>query len=170
MKDCLVIGRSPFINKVKWDKVDFNRFFVICINYPVPDIPVDVVIARDDCVEPLLAPDTKFISPRTGYRFTDNPVSEKDIGFCCYTSTSAVYYAVKQGFQNIYLIGVDHKEDNLPFSHYDGIVNTRNALVVSQKEAKNHIYQFTGCRIYQTNPTVKNEWGLPYKSIKSLYL
>lgn len=168
MKECLIIGRSPFINKVDWEKIDWGRFFVICINYPVPDIPVDVVIAKDDYVKPILAPATKFISPNTGYKFTSEPKNENDIGFVCYSSTSAVYYAVKQGFKKIYLIGVDHKEDDKPFIHYDGVLNNRIASSKAQKEAKNYIYKFNAS-IYQTNPQVKDEWLIPYKNIKIIY-
>ena len=166
MNECLVIGRSPFVNKVKWSKIDFNRFFVICVNYPVPDIPVDIVIAKDEWVKPTLAPATKFISPNTGYNFTRHPVKENDIGFLSYTSTSAVWLANKMGLKS-YLIGIDHKEDNKPFLHYDGIQNKNIATIESQKEVKNYISQYN---VYQTNPTVKNEWGVPFIDIKSLYV
>ena len=166
MKECLIIGRSPFVNKVDWHKIDFNRFFVICINYPVPDIPVDVVIAKDEVVNPVLAPATLFISPNTGYNFCYNPVNPKDIGFLNYTSTSAVWYANKKGLKS-YLIGIDHKEDNKPFIHYDGIINNNIATVQSQKEVKDYISKYN---VYQTNPTVKDEWDLPYVDIKSLYV
>lgn len=166
MKECLIIGRSPFINKVNWNKIDFKRFLVICINYPVPDIPVDIVIAKDEWVNPVLAPATKFISPKTGYNFTPNPKNSNDIGFLWYTSTSAVWLANKMGLKS-FLIGVDHKEDNKPFLHYDGILNKNIATIQSQKEVKDYISQFN---VFQTNPTVKNEWGVPYVNIKSLYV
>lgn len=168
MKSCLIIGRSPFINQVKWDKINFDNFFVICINYPVPDIPVDVVIAKDEWVKPVLAPDTQFISPNTGYNFTDSPKSEKDIGFCIFSSTSAVYYANKLGFRTVYLIGIDHKEDNKPFEHYDGIINKIPSSIDANKRAKQYIQSFD-MTIYQTNPTVKSQWGLPFKNIKTIY-
>lgn len=166
MNECLVIGRSPFVNEVQWSKIDFNRFTVICVNYPVPDIPVDIVIAKDEWVKPILAPQTKFISPNTGYNFTRHPIKENDIGFLDYTSTSAVWLANKLGLKS-YLIGIDHKEDNKPFLHYDGIQNYNIATIESQKEVKNYISKFD---VYQTNPTVKNEWGVPYIDIKSLYV
>lgn len=169
LKSCLIIGRSPFVNKVAWDKVDWDRFFVICINYPVPDIPVDVVVAKDEWVNPVLAPDTKFISPIKDYHFTDNPVSDKDIGFRMYSSTSAVYYAHKMGFKTAYLIGIDHKEDNKPYKHYDGIINKTPSSDSSNRIAKEYIQSFNDMLIYQTNPTVRKQWGLPYRSINSIY-
>ena len=166
MKECLIIGRSPFVNQVEWSKIDFNRFLTICINYPVPDIPVDIVIAKDEWVKPILAPKTQFISPNTGYNFTNHPIEENDIGFLTYTSTSAAWLANKLGLIS-YLIGVDHREDNKPFLHYDGIQNLNIATIESQKEVKDYISQFN---VYQTNPTVKNEWGVPFIDIKSLYV
>lgn len=166
MNECLIIGRSPFVNEVNWSKIDFNRFLVICINYPVPDIPVDIVIAKDEWVKPVLAPATQFISPNTGYNFTSNPIKENDIGFFMYTSTSAVWLANRKGLKS-YLIGVDHKEDDKPFLHYDGIQNKNIATIESQKEVKKYISQYD---VYQTNPTVKNEWGVPFIDIKSLYV
>lgn len=170
MKDCLLIGRSPFVNKVDWSRIDFNRFFVICINYPVPDIPVDVVIARDDTPNPVLAPATKFISPRTNYKFKEKAVLPNDIEFCCYTSSSAVFLAHKMGFNRVYLIGIDHIEDNKPFKHYDGIVNNGIATITSNRLCKNYICSYKDkMSIYQTNPTVKEQWDLPYLDIATLY-
>lgn len=167
MKDCLVIGRSPFINQVKWNRIDFNKYFVICCNYPVPDIPVDIVVARDDTPRPVLAPATKFISPRTGYKFTETPVEEKDIGFCCYTSSSAVWLSKRLGFDKSFLIGIDHIEDDKPFKHYDGIINNGIASAFSNKLCKEYIQKFSG--VYQTNPTVKEQWDLPFVDISTLY-
>lgn len=169
MKDCLIIGRSPFVNQVKWDKVDFKRFFVICINYPVPDIPVDIVIARDETPKPVLAPLTQFISPRTGYYFTNEPKEDKDIMFVCYTSSSAVYIAQKMGFNRGYLIGIDHIEDDKPFTHYDGIINKGVATSFSNKLCKDYICSVRGISLYQTNPTVKPQWDLPFMDIATLY-
>ena len=169
MKDCLLIGRSPFVNKVKWNKVDFERFFVICCNYPVPDIPVDIVIARDDTPRPVLAPATKFISPRTNYKFVTEAKHETDIEFCCYTSSSACYLARKLGFKRGYLIGIDHVEDDKPFKHYDGIINNGVATSFSNKLCKNYICSLKGISLYQTNPTVKEQWDLPFADIATLY-
>lgn len=171
LKECLIIGRSPFVNKVKWDKVDFNRFTVICINYPVPNIPVDVVIARDYCVEPVLAPATEFISPNNGWNFCYPPTTETDLGFKCYTSTSAVYLAWKRDFRKAYLIGIDHKEDNKPFKHYDGVINENIAKASANATAKEYIKSFSKTMdIYQTNPTVVKQWGLPYCPLEKLYI
>lgn len=170
MKDCLIIGRSPFVNQVKWNKIDFSKYFVICINYPVPDIPVDIVIARDDTPNPVLAPATKFISPKTNYHFTEKATENNDIEFCCYTSSSAVYLASKMGFKRVFLIGIDHVEDDKPFVHYDGIVNKGVATSFSNRLCKNYICQYKSkMSIYQTNPQVSNQWDIPYKSIKTLY-
>lgn len=167
MKDCLVLGRSPFINKVKWKKVDFDRYFVICCNYPVPDIPVDIVIARDDSPNPVLAPATKFISPRTGYRFVPEAKKENEVEFCCYTSSSAVWLSKKLGFERSILIGIDHIEDDKPFIHYDGIVNNGIASALSNKLCKEYISRFKG--VYQTNPQVYKDWKVPYLNIELLY-
>lgn len=170
MKESLIIGRSPFVNEVKWNKVDFDRFFVICINYPVPDIPVDIVIARDFTPKPVLAPATKFISPRTNYKFVPEAKKDNEIEFCCYTSSSACYLAQKMGFKRGYLIGIDHIEDDKPFAHYDGIINNGVATSFSNKLCKNYICSLKGISLYQTNPLVSKDWNLPYKDIEFLYL
>lgn len=170
MKDCLVIGRSPFVNKVDWSRIDFNKYFVICINYPVPDIPVDIVVARDDAPNPVLAPATKFISPKTNYNFVEKATESNDIEFCCYTSSSGVYIAFKMGFKRVFLIGIDHVEDDKPFIHYDGIVNNGVATSLSNRLCKNYICQYKSkMDIYQTNPTVKEQWDLPFLDIATLY-
>lgn len=166
-KDCLIIGRSPFVNNVKWNKVDFDKYFVICCNYPVPNIPVDIVVARDDAPNPVLAPATQFISPKTGFKFVENAKEEKEVEFCCYTSSSAVWLSKKLGFKHSILIGIDHIEDNKPFTHYDGIVNTGVASALSNRLCKEYISRFSG--IYQTNPTAIKQWDLPYLDISTLY-
>lgn len=167
----LLIGRSPFVNNVDWSRIDFDRFFVICINYPVPDIPVDIVIARDDTPDPVLAPATKFISPRTNYKFKEKAVLPNDIEFCCYTSSSAVFLAHKMGFKKAYLIGIDHIEDDKPFTHYDGIVNKGVATITSNRLCKNYICSYKDkMSLYQTNPNCKDSWDLPYLDIATLYI
>lgn len=169
-QEALIIGRSPFVNKVDWSKVNFDRFFVICVNYPVPGIPVDVVIARDYWVEPKLAPATEFVSPNTGWNFCDFPSDSMDLGFKCYTSTSAVYFAMKRGFKSAYLIGIDHEENNKPFEHYDGVINQNVASENSNKKAKEFICSLQNrMAIYQTNKRVSKDWDLPHKDIKCLY-
>ena len=168
-KDCLIIGRSPFVNQVKWNKVKWNRYFVMCINYPVPDIPVDIVIARDDTPNPVLAPATKFISPKTGYKFVHNVNKPDQIEFCCYTSSSAVFLAHNLGFKRAYLIGIDHNEDNKPFIHYDGVVNKGVALADANKACKKYICSFKDkMSLYQTNPNAKG-WDLQYVDVSVLY-
>lgn len=169
-KDCLIIGRSPFVNEVKWDKVKWDRYFVICINYPVPDIPVDIVIARDDTPDPVLAPETIFVSPRTGFLFVHDITHPDQIQFVGYTSSSAVYLAYKLGFKRAYLIGIDHREDNKPFVHYDGIINKSVALAQCNNTCKGYICSFKNkMELFQTNPTVKDEWDLPYRDVSVLY-
>lgn len=168
-KKALIIGRSPFVNSVKWDKIDFTKYFVICINYPVPNIPVDIVIARDDTPDPVLAPATLFISPKTGYNFVHNIEKPDDIQFQSYTSSSAVFLAHKLGFKEVYLIGVDHIEDHKPFEHYDGVINKRPASVEANRLCKAYICSFKDrMSIYQTNPNAKG-WDLPYVEIEDLY-
>lgn len=168
MKDCLIIGRSPFLNKINLDEIHWDRFYVICINYPVPDIPVDCVIAHDWEPEPVLAPATEFISPRTGYFLPNSPI-EKQIAFECYTSTSAVDFAFRRGFKRVFLIGIDHIEDNKPFLHYDGIQNKRIAPAENNRKAKAFICSYKNkMSIYQTNPSVQNNWDLPFADISTL--
>lgn len=174
MKELLIFGRSPFIKKVPLSKINYDKYDVLCINYPIPDIKVHYVIACDEWVKPILAPKTEFISSNTGWGFIKTFTSiineEKRLSWACFSSSAAVGFARLRGYKTIYLIGVDCVEDNKPMKHYDGIVNTKTTSDIACKKEKAYIKLYTQyMTIYQTNPAVKNDWQLPFMPCEQVF-
>lgn len=193
MKDnILVIGGSPFVNTVDLPRIDTNKFDVLAINRQPLNIKTKFLIAYDDdfraChtqeevknikeqgLNPVfIAPKTEFIHKSTGWIFKRDYISkninEKTLGFCMYTCSSAVNFAYLKGYKNIYLIGVDLKEDNKPFSHWHGIVNIKEVPIHCAKIAKEYLYQYKNMvNLFQVNPEVKDIWDIPYCPIDEIY-
>ena len=130
MKDLIIFGRSPFINKLKLANIDYDKYDVCCINYPIPNIRVHYVVSADQWVKPVLAPQTEWISKNTGWCFKKTERIIQEIGVLSwlnYSSSLAVNFAISRGYKTIYLAGVDLVDDNKPFAHYDGVVNIKAA-------------------------------------------
>ena len=168
MKKLIIFGRSPFINKLKLKNIDYNKFDVCCINYPIPNIKVHYVVSADYTVNPTLAPKTEWISQNTGWCFkkTEKIIQEQEIlSWCIYSSSLAVNFAISRGYKEIYLGGIDLVEDNKPFVHYDGIVNIKPASISGVQKEKEYIKALAtkyGVDLYQLNPDA--DW-LPFKDI-----
>lgn len=168
MKELIIFGRSPFINDLKLENIDYNRFDVCCINYPIKNIKVHYVVSADDWVMPKLAPKTEWISQNTGYNLvkTDEIIQEqKKLSWRLFSSSLAVNFAISRGYKTIYLAGVDLIEDNKPFVHYDGIINEKPARIETVQKEKDYIKklaQVYNVDIFQLNPICK--W-LQYKDI-----
>ena len=186
----LIMGGSPFLNTIDLPRIDIDRFDILCINRPIHNLPVHYLVAYDDdfraChtqeevqnilkhhLNPVfLAPKTEFIHKSTGWQFKRDYISNEDkvLGFCLYTCSSAVNFAYLRGYKNVYLIGIDLKEDNKPFSHWHGVVNKKEVPVKCAKMAKEYIYQYKKLlNIYQCNPSVMLEWQIPYCPVDRLY-
>ncbi len=166
MKELIIFGRSPYINELNLSKIDYDRFDVCCINYPIPDIRVHYVVSADKWVMPVLAPKTEWISQNTGWEFkkTENVIrQENKLSWRYYSSSLAVNFGVLKGYKTIYLGGVDLIEDNKPFNHYDGIVNKRKVDASSCVAEKEYIKELAkNINIYQLNPNA--DW-LEYRNI-----
>lgn len=175
MKELLIFGRSPFVKKIPLSKINYDKYDVLCINYPVPNIKVHYVVACDDWVKPTLAPKTEFISVHTGWQFVKTFTSiineEKRLSWACFSSSASIGFARLRGYETVYLIGVDCKEDGKPLVHYDGIVNKKPTAEIACKKEKAYINKYKPfMNIYQTNPDVKDEWDLefmPYEQVFS---
>lgn len=168
-KDSIIIfGRSPFINQLNLSKIDYSKFDVCCINYPIPDIKVKYVVSMDRRVRPKLAPKTEWVSKITGWFFKKSKETlreGKSLSCLHYSSGLAVNFVILRGYKNIYLGGIDLIEENLPFSHYDGIVNSGVGNPTTRREEKEYIKALcneAGVQIYQLNPEA--DW-LEYKNI-----
>jgi predicted phosphoadenosine phosphosulfate sulfurtransferase len=167
MKELIIFGRSPFINQLDLTKIDYLKYDVCCINFPIPNIKVRYVVAADVWVKPVLAPQTEFISENTGWHFKKTPSEiirkQKELSWCYYSSSLAVNFAILRGYKTIYLAGIDLIEDNKPFNHYDGIINTKAATIEAVKTEKTYIKKLAqNIDIYQLNPIC--DW-LKYKDI-----
>lgn len=167
MKDLLIFGRSPFIKKLDLTKIDYNRFDVLCINYPIPDIKVHYVVAADYWTEPVLASKTEFISQNTGWELTktDERIITKEghLSWAFFSSSLAVNFAILRGYKVIYLAGIDLFDNNEPFAHYDGIINQKPASIEATSKEKLYIKKIAkDVKLYQLNP--KADW-LEFKDI-----
>lgn len=167
MKELIIFGRSPFINKLNLKKIDYNKFDVCCINYPIPNIKVHYVVSADEWVKPVLAPKTEWISNNTNWELikTDENIiqEEKKLSWACFSSSLAVNFAILRGYKVIYLGGIDLFNENKPFNHYDGINNKRISSEKSINKEKEYIKRLAkGVKIYQLNP--KADW-LEFKNI-----
>ena len=165
-EEIIIFGRSPFINKLKLNKIDYSRFDICCCNYPLHDIIVHYVVSADTWVKPKLAPRTEWISGRGGWDFIKNNNVLKDgniiqearrLTWFNYTSDLAVNFAIMRGYKKIYLGGIDLIEDNQPFRHYDGVVNEKvGGKLKEEKEYIKYLGEKFNVEIYQLNP--KANW------------
>ena len=190
MKDIIIIGGSPFVATIDLPRIDTDRFDIMAINRPVHNIPCHILVAYDDDfrqaykqeevqsilskgLNPVfLAPKTEFIHKSTGWSFKQDYISHEDktLGFCMYTCSSAVNLAYLRGYKNIYLIGIDLKEDNQPFNHWHGVQNVKEVPISCAKRAKEYIYQYKKwVNIYQVNKEVMDIWDVEYCPIERLY-
>ena len=188
----IIVGGSPFVNEVDFKKIDFDKYDILCINRPILNAPVKYLCCHDTdfraChtqqevqdtlrkgLNPVfIAPKTEFIHETTGWNWKFDMINTdkntKLLGFCLYSCTSAVNFAYLKDYKNVYLVGIDLKEDNKPFTHWHGVVNTLNVATTSAKKTKEYIYQFKKwLNIYQTNSEVKDIWDVKYCPIKKLY-
>ena len=191
-KDLLIIGGSPFVNTIELPRINTNKFDILAINRQPLNIRTKFLIAYDDdfraChtqeevrnvkeqgLNPVfIAPKTEFIHKTTGWEFKRDYIntdkSKKILGFCLYTCSSAVNFAYLKGYKSIYLIGIDLKEDNKPFSHWHGITNIKNVPSSSARMAKQYLYRYKNMlNMYQVNPEVADIWDIPYYKKEKLY-
>lgn len=159
MKELIIFGRSPFINKLKLKNIDYNKFDVCCINYPIENIKVHYVVSADWHVMPILAPKTEWVSSNNGWNFIKSKEIIQEQGllsWCMYSSSLAVNFAISRGYKTIYLGGVDLVEDDKPFLHYDGVINKNIATSSGCQNEKDFIKALGkkfNVEIYQLNPS-----------------
>ena len=168
MKELIIFGRSPFINELNLKKIDYSRYDVCCINYPIPNVKVKYLVSADPWVKPTLAPLTEWVSANTGWELVKGAEivqEEKKLSWRYYSSSLAVNFGILRGYKTIYLGGIDLIENNQPFVHYDGVINTKPASANSMVKEKAYIIEMAeqyGVKLYQLNP---NALWLDYKNI-----
>ena len=193
MKDSIIIfGGSPFVNTIDLKRIDINRFDTLAINRPPLNIPIHYLIAHDcgfrachtqDEVQNILqqglnpvfiAPKTEFIHETTGWKwqfdYINTDTNKKLLGFALYTCSSAVNFAYLKGYKNVYFVGVDLAENNMPFTHWHGVTNIVPVSDRCAIQTKEYLYKYKKfLNMYQCNPNVANEWQIPYCPIDRLY-
>jgi hypothetical protein len=189
-KDLIICGGSPFLNTVDLPRIDTERFDVLAINRQPFNIRTKDLLAHDQdfrsChsqeevkqvneqgLNPVfIAPKTEFIHETTGWKWKPDIISHEDklLGFCMYSCSSALNFAYLKGYKNVYFVGVDLAEDNKPFSHWHGVTNHNIVSSSSARHVKEYLYKYKKwLNIYQTNPSVKDQWQCDYCPIDRLY-
>lgn len=193
MKDSIIIiGGSPFINSINLPRIDTDKFDVMAINRQPLNIKTKYLIAHDvdfrqahsqeevtkikkQGLNPVfIAPKTEFIHETTGWKwqfdYINTDTNKKLLGFALYTCSSAVNFAYLKGYKNVYFVGVDLAENNMPFTHWHGVTNTLPVPDSCARRAKEYIYRYKKwLNIYQCNPSVASEWQVEYCPIYRLY-
>lgn len=184
--DLIIFGRSPFINEVDVDAL-LPYYATVGFNTFGQHYPVDYLFFYDRYYDshphclPIMPnwidkPGVKIIP-----RASDRPVFPERyqdktlvVGFKYFTVSIAVNWAILKGFRTIYLVGVDHNEEDRQFKRFDGD-RTRTPTDLCP-EAHQRVKRFieacarvAKAQIYQCNPNAKG-WSLPHKSIEELYV
>lgn len=158
----IIFGRSPFINRIDFDKIDYDNFSICCLNTLNPKLKrIDYVVSVDDNV--MFAYDREFewISANTGWLFketgSDYTVLEKCLSWAFFSSSAAVSFAILRGYKEIYLAGVDLIGGRV-FEHYDGKPTNVKSEDMCNAE-KNFIREICGkygVKVFTLNPD--NNW------------
>lgn len=186
MRNLIMFGRSPFVNTVDVAALHY-RYETLGFNHFGKKHPVDYLFSLNEYIEP--------ISPRTrvfGHYEHDSPVGVKKIaysadtgpclvpeyknGFRCYawysfSPTAALDWAIAEGFDQVFLVGIDHVETDKRFEHNDGIDDHRGQNMIPElhQRMKSFVYACAQhMEIFQCNPAVKDQWKLPYRSVEDL--
>ncbi len=168
MKEIIILGRSPFINKVRLNDLKHE---LGSINKPPCNVKYCFCI---DGVKFPIDNTTKVISPKTGYNIIPAPNFDKKkkdvLGFYRFTVSSAINWCYLNDYTDVFLVGIDHNENDSYFLHHDysKSCSRKPFQPYEHKNLKNFIYQFKNrINIFQTNPDTN--WDLEYVDIKSLY-
>ena len=158
-KHLIIFGRSPFINKLKLENINYNKYDICCINSPVPNIKkIDYLVSADEWVKPTIPDGCEWVSVNNGWELvkgSDIIQQPQKLSWKHYSSDLAVNFAIMRGYKHIYLAGIDLIPDGKPFEHYDGVINTktenadgiRDEILLIRKLADKY-----GVSIYQLNP------------------
>jgi hypothetical protein len=186
LNEIILFGNSPFINDVDVANLVCRYPSMACNSFGSRYI-VDYLFLFDAVVQPACDATLTFIPnwfkdapkhfikycpvtnqfPVTTYKKSKGyPV----IGRKHFTSSTAINWAILNGFKKIYLVGVDHVETDKTFKHFDDTPSHNKLNPILHREFKQFVYECaTHVEIFQTNPQVKTEWRLPFKRIEELY-
>lgn len=186
-KPLIIFGRSPFIDTVdvpkllaKYPSYGFNQFGkhyrVDCLF--MFDRAYRCAFDDTQIIAPYYLRDLPKTSLLVAPKPSDKPLlpalsqdGRLVLGFRYFTVSMALNYALLQGFNDIYLVGIDHVETDERFKHFDGDDRPSKLTPDAHRRLKQYVYkcQRPGVKIWQTNPAVRNQWELPFKEISELY-
>jgi len=180
--DLVLFGRSPLISQV--DVVEIaSRYKTVGLNYFGQSIAVDYLFYFDLFIEGYKGNPELFIPawfpakhPGTRYRtkMSAEPLAYKSdtglvLGHKYFTASLAISWAIMQGFNCIYLVGIDHLETGRSFQHFDKIDRPSILSEKAHEGFKNFVYNANkAIPIFQTNPDAKKYWDLPFKHYEEL--
>lgn len=186
MSEVIIFGRSPFIHQVDVPRL-LPHYTTIGINRFSQDFATDYCVAFDDPIEPCKAKhklyperfktDFPSISPQGIIWYTprigrpDLLDSYMALEFSGFTVSVALNYALLMlNPSAIYLVGIDHNEQDAAFKHYDGVDGYGELTPDRHRDIKTYIAGKSGILpIYQTNPDAQG-WNLPFKNLEELYV
>ncbi len=184
-KPCVLFGRSPFIDQVDVAQLCKKRTSVAMNSFGTMHA-VNHLFFYDDYFEHLPGPriHTPYWFKRKGdtlfcARPADRPYTKQVyqdgyavLAFRYFVTSIALNWAILQGFRDIYLVGIDHKETAGKMPHFDGPPG-RFVSACAHRKFKQYVRRCHNAlpyvRIYQCNPAVKEQWALPFKSVEDIY-
>lgn len=188
-KELIIFGSSPFIDEVdvpaliaRYDTLGINHFaddfavkYSFCLmQYLAPSFPSTQVFVHwqkelPEGVEGAIRIAAKpSLEPFVGDETIDGYPQMAWIGF---TFGTALNWALREGYEKIYLIGIDHREDETNFETFHGKSDgrVRNILPAHHRVVKQFAVTCSQyAEIYQCNPNVKDDWQIPFKPISEL--
>ncbi len=184
--EVILFGNSPFINTI--DVPAMAGRFTIGFNGFGLHYPVDAVFCFDRWFQPgqasiiwhpaHVAPDPGCANARAyHYKASGVPLVPASLAsgkplfsFKYFTPSIALNWAILAGFKRVYLVGIDHNEDDAKFQHHDGAGCQSELTPASHRGFKKYV---AACQrhieVYQTNPAVKHAWALPFFDVERLY-
>lgn len=159
-KELIIFGRSPFINKLNFNKLDYDRFDICCINGTIPKLKrVDYLVSADEFCKPRIPEGCEWISVNTGWKLikTEGKAIQQELRLSWkhLSSDLAVNFAIMRGYKIIYLAGVDLVENKEPQYHFNGSLYKHRYMSDTHKSEKQYIKKIckdAEVKIYQLNP------------------
>ena len=159
MKELIIFGRSPFINRLNFNNIDYDRFDICCINSSLPQLKrIDYVVSADEFCKPYIRPESEWISKNNGWDIVKSEQTIQQgqrLSWKHLSSDLAVNFAIMRGYKTIYLAGVDLVEGVNPQFHYDKSLYKHRCMNEAHRGEKEYIKQLGkdyGVSIYQLNP------------------
>jgi hypothetical protein len=187
-KHVVIFGRSPFIHSVDVERLT-ARHVSIGFNSFGDSFSVDHLFYYDDWYGFGRDPKTLIHVP-SWFKQADNRIVRyqprpyerpirrllfdqgcRVLSFRYFTASVALNWAILNNFGKIYLVGIDHREDEQHLAHFDAPASKMKTTARAHQAFKQYVYhcQGAGVEIFQCNPDVAEQWQLPFKQVESLY-